>query len=248
MFDFRSMNDSYRRILPLCTYISLYYNFFLRRAPVLAPTHELSRQLASPTKALLHIFKLRVLCASRANAPSNPRASGTTAKMATAMAALSIAGEAGSEFQVRQGTERARVVDVMASTPNKVLEMTRGRGWNWDERLEAKPRKEVSMWRDVNLDATRKSFYTVDTAEDRVLSSRILSTPGEDLLPCVVLVLEGCAYDLVPRLALLQVGLPLRLADPICLACKQEREECWEHGYKEPPRGSDYSGTTSSSS
>ncbi|KZP31951.1 hypothetical protein FIBSPDRAFT_882834 [Athelia psychrophila] len=105
------------------------------RALVLAPTHELSRQLASPTKALLHIFKLRVLCASRANAPSNPRASGTTAKMATDMAALSIAGEAGSEFQVRQGTERARVVDVMASTPNKVPEITRGRGWNWDEPL-----------------------------------------------------------------------------------------------------------------
>ncbi|KZP03680.1 P-loop containing nucleoside triphosphate hydrolase protein [Athelia psychrophila] len=130
------------------------------RALVLAPTHELSRQLASSAKALLHISKLRVLCASRANAPSNPRASGTAAKMASDMAAFSNAGEAGSEFQVRQSTERARAVDVMVGTPNKVLEMTRGRGWNWDERLEAKLQKEASMGRDVDLDATRKSFYT----------------------------------------------------------------------------------------
>ncbi|KZP31998.1 hypothetical protein FIBSPDRAFT_916602 [Athelia psychrophila] len=89
-------------------------------------------------QGLLHISKLRVLCASRANAPSNPRASGTAAKMAS------------------DGTERARAGDVMVGTPNKVLEMTRGRGWNWDEQLE----KEASMGRDVDLDVTRKSFYT----------------------------------------------------------------------------------------
>ncbi|KAF7974362.1 hypothetical protein HWV62_12320 [Athelia sp. TMB] len=132
------------------------------RALVLAPTHELARQLASSAKSLLHVSKLRVLCASRANAPSNPRKSGTASKMASDMAAFSDAGDLGREFEVRQGAGPLRGVDVLVGTPNRVLEMTRGRGWNWDERLEAKLMKEKDMGRDVDLDATRKSFYTED--------------------------------------------------------------------------------------
>ncbi|KZP06257.1 hypothetical protein FIBSPDRAFT_325241 [Athelia psychrophila] len=45
-------------------------------ARALPPAHVLPLRL-------LHISTLRVLCASRANAPRNPRASGTTAKMAS---------------------------------------------------------------------------------------------------------------------------------------------------------------------
>lgn len=41
-------------------------------------------------------------------------------------------------------------------------------------------------------------------------------TPGEDLLQCVVLVLEGCAYALVPRLALSESD------SGFCLPCAQE--------------------------
>lgn len=129
------------------------------RALVLAPTHELSRQLSSFAKSLLHVSKLRVLCTSRANAPSNPRKSSTASKMASDMATFSDAGRAGAEFQVRQGAERTRGIDLLVGTPSKVLEMARGRGWNWDERLEAKLTKEAQMGRDVDLNATRKSFY-----------------------------------------------------------------------------------------
>lgn len=45
----------------------------------------------------------------------------------------------------------------------------------------------------------------------------------EDILPSVARVLEGRAYALITRLPLLQVHL--RFADPVCLACQQERGE-----------------------
>ncbi|KZP06243.1 hypothetical protein FIBSPDRAFT_324864 [Athelia psychrophila] len=139
------------------------------------------------------------------------------------MAVFRNAGDADSGFQVRQESKHSGAVGVMVGTLSKVPEMAREREWNWDKRLEVKLQKEASMGRDVNLDATGMSFYTVNTAEDRVSRPSMLSTPGEDLLPRVALGLEGCAYALTPRLVLLQVRLPLHLTDPICLACKQER-------------------------
>lgn len=102
------------------------------RALILAPTHELSRQLASFAKSLLHISKLRVLCASRANVPSAPRKSGTASQMAKEFDFGEL-GDDSAEFEVRQGG-RAKPVDLLVGTPNKILEMERGRGWDWEER------------------------------------------------------------------------------------------------------------------
>ena len=91
------------------------------RALVLAPTHELSRQLSSFAKALLHDVKLRVLCASRANVKSTPRATFTASKMAAQFANDTDGTLTVSPLGV------SRPVDVLVGTPNKLLEMARGR-------------------------------------------------------------------------------------------------------------------------
>ena len=129
------------------------------RAVVLAPTHELARQLSSFAKSLLHVSKLRVLCASRANLPSTPRRSGTASKMARDFDDAA-EGEDGAEFEVRQGG-RGRGVDLLVGTPNKVLEMARGRGWDWEEREREKMEREAEPGMDVyrTTDRTRP-FWT----------------------------------------------------------------------------------------
>ena len=91
------------------------------RALVLAPTHELSRQLSSFAKGLFHGIKLRVLCASKANVKSTPRATFTASKMAAQFAD-------GTLGMPRLGVSRP--VDVFVGTPNKLLEMARGRRWS----------------------------------------------------------------------------------------------------------------------
>ena len=91
------------------------------RALVLAPTHELSRQLSSFAKALLHDVKLRVLCASRVNVKSTPRATFTASKMAAQFANDTDGTLTVSPLGV------SRPVDVLVGTPNKLLEMARGR-------------------------------------------------------------------------------------------------------------------------
>ncbi|EGN99584.1 hypothetical protein SERLA73DRAFT_106193 [Serpula lacrymans var. lacrymans S7.3] len=99
------------------------------RALVLAPTHELSRQLSSFAKSLLHNIKLRVLCASRANIPSIRKRSSTASKMSEEFAEMG----SGTELDMRRGV-KAHPVDVLVSTPAKALEMARGKGWDWEER------------------------------------------------------------------------------------------------------------------
>ncbi len=99
------------------------------RALVLAPTHELSRQLASTAKSLLHNIKLRVLCASRANTKSTPARNVTASKMA----AMHPGGDGvAGEFDIMKKTTKP--VDVLVGTQSKSLEMVRGHGWNWDVR------------------------------------------------------------------------------------------------------------------
>ncbi|KAI0259302.1 P-loop containing nucleoside triphosphate hydrolase protein, partial [Gloeopeniophorella convolvens] len=97
------------------------------RALVLAPTHELARQLAGAGKALVHRAKLRVQTASRANVGVR---GGTAARMAASFPG-SGAGGAG-EFEVRAGAGAGHVVDVLVGTPATLLEMVRGRGWDRD--------------------------------------------------------------------------------------------------------------------
>ncbi|KAI0791872.1 P-loop containing nucleoside triphosphate hydrolase protein [Abortiporus biennis] len=97
------------------------------RAIILAPTHELSRQLAGFAKALIHHVKLRVLCASRANVPSISNRDVTASKMSSQYDTE--AAESG-EFEIFQGQKSRHPVDVLIGTPTKILELVRGRGWN----------------------------------------------------------------------------------------------------------------------
>jgi ATP-dependent RNA helicase MRH4 len=80
------------------------------RALVLAPTHELSRQLASFGKALVHHSRLRVQSASRANVA---RARVSAAKMAHAFGG----DDAEGEFKVRPGNGTSHTLDVLVGTP-----------------------------------------------------------------------------------------------------------------------------------
>ncbi|KAG2742784.1 P-loop containing nucleoside triphosphate hydrolase protein [Suillus brevipes Sb2] len=102
------------------------------RALVLAPTHELSRQLASFAKSLSHVIKLRVMCASKANTPSTAKSSGTASKMKGKFEGAGVASDA--EFVISKSSRGSRPVDLLVGTPMKLLEMERGRGWNWEER------------------------------------------------------------------------------------------------------------------
>ena len=87
------------------------------RTIVLSPTHELSRQLASFAKSLIHYEKLRVVCASRANNKHSSKPSRVV-----------FDGEAvGSEDVVER---QERPIDVLTCTPNRLLELAKGSGWN----------------------------------------------------------------------------------------------------------------------
>ncbi|KAF8235067.1 P-loop containing nucleoside triphosphate hydrolase protein [Tricholoma matsutake] len=98
------------------------------RALILAPTHELARQLSGFAKALLHEIKLRVSCASRANVKNTKVRDSTTRKM-IAQFEEEIKKSAGNseEFDVKRDKFP---VDVVVGTPMKLLEMVRGRGWD----------------------------------------------------------------------------------------------------------------------
>ncbi|KAG6867109.1 hypothetical protein C0993_006779 [Termitomyces sp. T159_Od127] len=97
------------------------------RALILAPTHELSRQLSSFAKSLLHKIKLRVLCASRANVKNTKERDVTARQMATHLEADQDSGE--FEIKERSGFP----VDVVVGTPMKLLELVKGRGWDCKE-------------------------------------------------------------------------------------------------------------------
>ncbi|KAF5376083.1 hypothetical protein D9615_007737 [Tricholomella constricta] len=107
------------------------------RALILAPTHELARQLAGFAKSLLHEVKLRVLCASRANVKSSKEHDATARQMVSQFNAS--AAEKSGEFEVKERS--GFPVDVVVGTPMKLLEMVKGRGWD---------RKEMDVEPDVN--------------------------------------------------------------------------------------------------
>ncbi|KAH9958070.1 P-loop containing nucleoside triphosphate hydrolase protein [Russula dissimulans] len=128
------------------------------RALVLAPTHELSRQLASFGKALVHHSRLRVQSLSRANV-ANARVS--AAKMANAFDG----DEAQGEFEVRPGSETDHTLDVLVGTPARVLRMARGSGW--DKELagneEARRKKWIVGRPEINL--SEIEWVVVDEAD-----------------------------------------------------------------------------------
>ncbi|KAH0579714.1 hypothetical protein H2248_002554 [Termitomyces sp. 'cryptogamus'] len=100
------------------------------RALILAPTHELSRQLSSFAKSLLHKVKLRVLCASRANVKTTKERDATARQMAVQLEA----GKQSGEFEIKERS--GFPVDVVVGTPMKLLEMVKGRGWDRKEHNE----------------------------------------------------------------------------------------------------------------
>ncbi|KAF8587502.1 P-loop containing nucleoside triphosphate hydrolase protein [Ramaria rubella] len=112
------------------------------RGLILAPTHELSRQLSSFAKSLLHNVRLRVLCGSRANNSSSSRGRNSTASQLKRE--LDDLDFTDSENIVR----RSRPVDVLVATPTKILEMTRGWGWNRKGRIE-------EQWDDARKERAR---------------------------------------------------------------------------------------------
>jgi ATP-dependent RNA helicase MRH4 len=111
-----------------------------RHAPrglVLAPTHELSRQLSSFAKSLVHTVKLRVICASQANVKSRSgkeKGSVSSRKMARVMEEVA---EGGEEDATRSEMGKLpHPVDLVVGTPMKLLDMVRGRGWDREESAE----------------------------------------------------------------------------------------------------------------
>lgn len=124
------------------------------RAIILAPTHELSRQLATFGKGLIHNIKLRVMSASRANVPNDGRSSSTSTSRAGEINVRSGGGGRNmsasrmakafedegreGEFEVSGSSVRGqgRDVDVLVGTPARVLEMAMGHGWDREARRE----------------------------------------------------------------------------------------------------------------
>ncbi|KAJ2915803.1 hypothetical protein MD484_g4596, partial [Candolleomyces efflorescens] len=101
------------------------------RAIILAPTHELSRQLSGFAKTLLHDVKLRVKCASQANTKTQTPRDVSASQMAAQFDSLMRGGR--GEFEVQKD---AHPVDVLVGTPMKIMEMIRGRGWDRREMSE----------------------------------------------------------------------------------------------------------------
>ena len=130
------------------------------RAIVLAPTHELTRQLAGFAKELLHHNKLRVLCASRANTASRRNVS--AAKMADMLVA-----DEGGELEVSSDLvargDHNHAVDVVVGTPAKVLELMCGRGWDHDaEEERAEKRTERYARRKVTVGEPQMGLGNVE--------------------------------------------------------------------------------------
>jgi len=118
------------------------------RALVLAPTHELSRQLSGFAKSLSHEVKLRVLCASRANV----KGASTRDDRSSRKKMLAQFEEMGNSDNVEATdnveTKKASIpVDLVVGTPMKLLEMVRGRGWDRQEAEDGTEGAEVSRWR-----------------------------------------------------------------------------------------------------
>ncbi|KAG7095283.1 hypothetical protein E1B28_006054 [Marasmius oreades] len=106
------------------------------RALILAPTHELARQLSMFAKALQHEIKMRIMCASRANTASSGQEKFSRSHArerglrASEMSSMDLSGSDSGEFEL---SRNYHPVDVLVGTPMKLLEMVRGRGWEKDE-------------------------------------------------------------------------------------------------------------------
>ena len=134
------------------------------RALVLAPTHELSRQLTNSAKALLHVIKLRVMCASRANSKNASQEGNTASKMALAWHAVPSDSEKAQGDEITAlDTRKTHPVDIIVGTPSRLLELVRGRLWNRDERVIDREHGTVEHDKEAHVQ-TRKA----GTADQRM--------------------------------------------------------------------------------
>ena len=109
------------------------------RALVIAPTHELSRQLSAFAKGLSHNIKVKVLCTSQANkGTTTGQHFKTTVEDETAETGEIAVTRASQEAEQSHAlpAHGAIPVDVMVATPARLLDLTRGRGWK--DEIEAK--------------------------------------------------------------------------------------------------------------
>ncbi|KZW00683.1 P-loop containing nucleoside triphosphate hydrolase protein [Exidia glandulosa HHB12029] len=122
------------------------------RALVLAPTHELARQLATSAKALSHNIKLRILCASRANKPSS---GGPGSRLRDMDRLGQVVGPGGELVITRENAadlglgmaKTPRGIDVITATPAGVLELIRGNGWERaGEIIRDDQGREIKQW------------------------------------------------------------------------------------------------------
>lgn len=97
------------------------------RALILAPTHELARQLSGFAKDLIHEIKLRILCASQANVDNKMSLGGGSAAQMKGKLDAALFSNHSQDLQVRPGGRFP--VDVVVGTPMKLLELIKGRGW-----------------------------------------------------------------------------------------------------------------------
>ena len=137
------------------------------RALVLAPTHELSRQLSATAKSLVHHAKLRILCASKSNVPNTAlgRTSGHTTARQMKHIISSLGGINGENDVHMQSVTNNRPVDVLVSTPMKALEMIRG--WGWDKVGKPDPKGEGRTFKPgkSEMDLKRVECVVVDEAD-----------------------------------------------------------------------------------
>lgn len=97
------------------------------RAIILAPTHELARQLSSFAKALTHGVKLRVLCTSKANVPNTTKSAVTAKKLSELLDDMTSGSDDFGELEIKKDKYP---VDLLVGTPVKIMELIRGRGWD----------------------------------------------------------------------------------------------------------------------
>lgn len=97
------------------------------RALILAPTHELARQLSGFAKDLIHEIKLRILCASQANVDNKMSLGGGSAAQMKGKLDAALFNDHSQDLQIRPGGRFP--VDVVVGTPMKLLELIKGRGW-----------------------------------------------------------------------------------------------------------------------
>ena len=97
------------------------------RAIILAPTHELARQLSSFAKALTHGVKLRVLCTSKANVPSTTKSAVTAKKLSELLDDEMGGVDDTGGLEIKKDKYP---VDILIGTPVKIMELIRGRGWD----------------------------------------------------------------------------------------------------------------------